>query len=120
MSAATSQQTRTSGSVEPRSEPVVLPPDTERALALALREAATNVVRHAAPATCRVEVDGTGDQLRIEISDDGTRRPHAAPGGAGLAGMRERVAAHGGTFEAGPQAGGGFAVFATLPYGSAS
>jgi signal transduction histidine kinase len=30
--------------------------------------------------------------------------------------MRERAAAHGGTITAGPQAGGGFRVSATLPY----
>ena len=53
-------------------------------------------------------------------ADDGTRRPAPAGKGMGLAGMRERVAAHGGSFTAGPCPAGGFAVVATLPYGSAS
>jgi signal transduction histidine kinase len=36
--------------------------------------------------------------------------------GAGLAGMRERVAAFGGTLDAGPSPAGGWTVRATLPY----
>jgi signal transduction histidine kinase len=83
-----------------------------------VQESLTNVVRHAAPAACRVRVEGTGDRLRIEVTDDGSRRPPPAPGGTGLAGMRERAAAHGGTLSAGPRDGGGYAVIATLPYRS--
>lgn len=83
-----------------------------------VQESLTNVMRHAAPAECRVDVESTGDRLRIEVTDDGTRRPPPAPDGTGLAGMRERVAAYGGTFDAGPRSGGGFTVVATLPYGA--
>jgi signal transduction histidine kinase len=82
-----------------------------------VQESLTNVVRHAAPAGCAVEVTAGGGELRVEVVDDGTRRAPPAPDGAGLAGMRERVAAHGGRFTAGPRSGGGFAVTATLPYG---
>ena len=82
-----------------------------------VQESLTNVVKHAAPASCTVEVTGDGDRLRIEVTDDGARRRPPAPDGAGLAGMRERVAAYGGFFSAGPRTGGGFAVVATLPYG---
>ncbi|MBO3738031.1 sensor histidine kinase [Actinoplanes flavus] len=85
-----------------------------------VQESLTNVVRHAAPATCRVDVLGAVDHLRIEVTDDGRRQPAPAAGGTGLAGMRERVAAHGGTFSAGPRPEGGYAVVATLPYGSPS
>jgi signal transduction histidine kinase len=38
-------------------------------------------------------------------------------GGHGLAGMRERVAVHGGALSAGPTDGGGFEVRATIPVG---
>jgi signal transduction histidine kinase len=82
-----------------------------------VQESLTNVVKHAAPAGCRVDVFGGNGRLQIEIIDDGTRRPAPTGDGAGIAGMRERVCAHGGAFSAGPQEEGGFAVSATLPYG---
>ena len=57
-----------------------------------VQESLTNVVKHAAPAGCRVDVFGAGGRLQIEITDDGTRRPSPTGDGAGrLTGMRERV-----------------------------
>ena len=55
------------------------------------------------------------DGLRLEVADDGP--PVAASGtGHGIAGMRERVAQHGGELRAGPRpCGGGFVVSARLP-----
>ncbi|XVU28856.1 sensor histidine kinase [Actinoplanes sp. CA-054009] len=82
-----------------------------------VQESLTNVVKHAAPAKCRVDVAASDGQLRIEVADDGTRRPAPAGDGMGLAGMRERVAAYGGSFTAGPREAGGFEVVATLRYG---
>lgn len=88
-----------------------------------VQESVTNVVKHAAPATCRVAVTGTDTAVRIEIIDDGARVPAGGgvlpAAGHGLIGMRERVGAYGGSFRAGPGAGGGFAVEAVLPYGAA-
>lgn len=86
-----------------------------------VQEALTNVVRHAAPAHCRVRVQAGNGAVRIEVTDDGpgarqlTDRPVA---GHGLIGMQERVAVYDGTFDAGPRDTGGFAVIATLPYGT--
>ncbi len=81
-----------------------------------VQEALTNVVKHAAPATCRVAVTIGPADVRVDVTDDG-RRPARPPGtGHGLIGMRERVASHGGEFSAGPRDGGGFAVSASLPY----
>ena len=80
-----------------------------------VQEALTNVVKHAGAVACRVTVDIADDEVRIDVTDDGrggrTERP-----GHGLVGMRERVAAYGGAFAAGPRPDGGFAVHATLPY----
>jgi signal transduction histidine kinase len=56
------------------------------------------------------------DMLTIVVADDGTG--HAEPthgSGAGVRGMRERAEALGGTLHAGPGAGGGWRVEATLP-----
>jgi two-component system sensor histidine kinase DesK len=69
-------------------------PEREAALVLALREAVTNVLRHAGAATCRIAVAEADGRIRLEMSDDG--RGGEAPEGAGLAGMRERVEALGG------------------------
>ncbi|MCT2583373.1 sensor histidine kinase [Actinophytocola gossypii] len=83
-----------------------------------VQEAVTNVVRHAGPTRCRVTVTPTGEDVRVEVTNDGPvlrAEPHA---GHGLVGMRERVAVYGGTFAAGPRAGGGFLVTATIPFGT--
>lgn len=83
-----------------------------------VQEALTNAVKHAGPGT-RVDVvvaHGNG-AVSIEVVDDGGGSPAEQPAGAGagMAGMRERVALFGGTFEAGPVAGGGWRVAASLP-----
>lgn len=76
-------------------EPVALPPTHENALALVLREASTNVLRHAQARTCRVRLAREENQTRLEIVDDG--RGGDAKEGNGLTGMRERIAALGGS-----------------------
>jgi signal transduction histidine kinase len=84
-----------------------------------VQEALTNVVRHAAPARCRVSVVGGPGEVRVEVTDDGcgTRVPPAdRPPGHGLIGMRERVLMYGGSFHAGPRPEGGFGVAARLPF----
>ncbi|MGH8876723.1 MAG: sensor histidine kinase, partial [Stackebrandtia sp.] len=83
-----------------------------------VQEAVTNVVKHAAPANCRVEVHHAGEQLHIDVVDDGPggRVLPSAGSGHGLVGMAERVAMYGGEFSAGPQEPGGFAVSARIPY----
>jgi len=81
-----------------------------------VQEALTNVVRHAQASTARVVVGREADELTLEIFDDGRGVEAGSSGeGHGLAGMRERVAALSGTFQAGPAAGGGFRVAARLP-----
>ena len=53
--------------------------------------------------------------VEVEVVDDGHAAREADSAGHGLVGMRERVKLYGGDFEAGPRAGGGFAVRARLP-----
>lgn len=84
-----------------------------------VQEALTNAVKHAAPARCQARVVAEEHVVTVEITDDG----RAAPGrggsatGHGLTGMRERVAAYSGEFEAGPRPDGGYRVLARIPYG---
>jgi signal transduction histidine kinase len=93
------------------------------------QEALTNVVKHAGRASVRVDVRTTGNALIIEITDDGAGSEEVAESGEwrpfdsadrddhhGIVGMQERVALFDGTFSAGPRPGGGFRVFARLPF----
>ena len=81
-----------------------------------VQEALTNVRRHAGPDTrTRVEV-AVADAVDVLVEDDGRGAAAADDGrGLGLVGMRERVAVHGGTVEAGPRPGGGWRVRARIP-----
>jgi len=83
--------------LEFQSEPMPLPPAQEGVLAMAIREAATNVVRHAKATHCRMSLRRGERQCELEISDDG--QGGTPREGAGLSGMRERVEALGGTLE---------------------
>ena len=74
--------------------PFDLSPDRQATLALCLREAITNVVRHAAAGQCRVVLVREDGWMRLMVEDDG--RGGAIREGAGLAGMRERVEEAGG------------------------
>ncbi|HXM57968.1 MAG TPA: histidine kinase [Candidatus Dormibacteraeota bacterium] len=97
-----------------------LPASIDLAAFRVIQEALTNVVRHAPGAAASVTVHRRPGSLLVEVVDDG--RATAAGGGDGrggaghgLAGMRERVRAAGGSVEAGPRPDGGFAVRASLP-----
>ena len=81
-----------------------------------VQEALTNVRKHAGP-DAAVDVRVTVDRgVAVDVRDDGRGAAARADGrGLGLVGMRERAAVHGGTLEAGPAPGGGFAVSARLP-----
>lgn len=68
---------------------VSLTPAQEAVLALAIREAVTNIVRHARATQCRISVKERDDECIVTVSDDG--RGTNAPFGTGLLGMRERV-----------------------------
>jgi two-component system sensor histidine kinase DesK len=80
--------------VEHAATPITLSPTEEATLALAMREAVTNVVRHAGASLCRITLSGDGLERSLAIEDDG--RGKRAPDGNGLTGMRDRVRALGG------------------------
>ncbi|MFI1760994.1 sensor histidine kinase [Streptomyces sp. NPDC020800] len=102
--------------VEVRGTPPHLTPGTDLAAFRIVQEALTNVVRHSGSRHARVRLDHDGTALGLRIDDDGPATGGDAGGsGNGLAGMRERAAALGGTIEAGPRPDGGFRVLAVLP-----
>ena len=90
-----------------------------------VQEGLSNVRRHAGAVT-RVEArvhraDTTPESLVIEVLDDGASSPappSGGPAGYGLVGIRERVASHGGSLEAGARPDGGFRLRAVLPLGA--
>src|SRR5580693_3351833 len=83
--------------VRAESEEVRLTPAQESVVALVVREAVTNVVRHARAHNCYLRLIPVNGNCRIEIQDDG--RGGGAVEGNGLRGMRERIEALGGTLE---------------------
>ncbi|MFF0493584.1 sensor histidine kinase [Nocardia sp. NPDC004068] len=89
---------------------VDVPPRQSILFGWVLREAVTNIVRHSQAHHCTVRVTPT----TIEITDDGVGLPDTTPSGNGLAGLRERVRAAGGSLEITTPPGGGVRLRATL------
>jgi signal transduction histidine kinase len=80
-----------------------------------VQEALTNVLRHARASQVEVNVVYGADDVSVEVLDDGAGAINGTAGGHGLVGMRERVAAFGGSLTATARPEGGFAVMARLP-----
>ncbi|MET0328428.1 MAG: sensor histidine kinase [Luteimonas sp.] len=78
--------------------------DVETALAMTLREAVTNLQRHAGATTAQAVFSREGEAIRLQVSDDG--RGGAIVPGNGLSGMRERIEALGGQLRVDGAAGG--------------
>ncbi|MGW7003233.1 sensor histidine kinase [Streptomyces sp. NPDC054933] len=90
----------------------------ERALYRVVQEALTNVHKHAGHAVTRVQLRYLPDALHVVVENDAASAPpppRLPSSGHGLAGLRERVAMVGGTFEAGPLPNGGFRLSARVP-----
>jgi two-component system sensor histidine kinase DesK len=99
--------------LDQRLAPVALPPAVESALAMTLREATTNVLRHARADRVEVELSVDAGQCTLSITDDG--RGGIGVHGNGLSGMGERVAAIGGMLEIDSPVGGGTRLRVLLP-----
>jgi signal transduction histidine kinase len=105
--------------VNGRADP--LPPTVDVAAYRIVQESLTNALRHAGPTTATVTLSYLRDALVVQVVDSGrgSRGYAGSPGGGhGIAGMRERAEATGGTLEAGPRPEGGFRVQARLPLAS--
>jgi signal transduction histidine kinase len=91
-----------------------LPAAVEVAAYRIVQEALTNVVRHARAGHCTVRLT-SGDELELEITDDGVGLPADHRSGVGLNSMRERAEELGGTCVIEPAPSGGTRVLARLP-----
>ena len=89
-----------------------IPSDAGAVLAMTLREAVTNVIRHAQAQTCRIDLSITGNEARLDVSDDGHCQRFVE--GRGLVGMRQRLQAAGGSLTISPGPGG-MRLIATVP-----
>lgn len=110
----TSVTVRTTGSPRP------LAPGTDLAAYRIVQESLTNVGKHGA-GSASVAMDYRDDALVIEVVNElppGDRAELADTGGHGLVGMHERVAALGGSLDAGARGDGRFVVHAELPVGA--
>ncbi|GAA2316026.1 hypothetical protein GCM10010149_80090 [Nonomuraea roseoviolacea subsp. roseoviolacea] len=91
-----------------------LSPAARALLAWAVREGATNVLKHSTATRCSITIrDGA-----LEMRNDGVRVPvllGEATGGSGLRGLAERLDAAGGSFTAGPGPAGEFVLKAVVP-----
>ena len=93
-----------------------LPAGIELAAYRVVQEALTNAVKHAAGAAVDIKISGTPDELRVEVTDTGGAPAAVTSGsGRGLIGLRDRLAAYGGTLTAGRRPTGGFRVVAVAP-----
>jgi len=88
-----------------------IPAAHEGVLALALREAVTNVIRHAKATSCTLRLELVPGGCQLEIRDDGCGQ--LSPEGSGLSGMRQRVEALGGVLQR--EAASGTRLLITLP-----
>lgn len=108
--------------VEPAPED--LPREVDAVLGWAVREGVTNVLRHSDAGRARIRVLVDEAVRAVEVEDDGLGAERdavtgsAGGDGSGLAGLRERAAALGGSLEAGPMPGRGFRLRVALPVGA--
>jgi PAS domain S-box-containing protein len=91
-----------------------LPPALEATAYFIVSEALTNTVKHARAASARIAVAVDGDELRLEVRDDGVGGARTA-GSTGLVGLLDRAAALNGTLRVESPHGAGTRVTATLP-----
>ncbi|WP_127931772.1 sensor histidine kinase [Nonomuraea polychroma] len=93
---------------------LTLPRRSEEALAWAVREAVTNVLRHSRATTCTITTAVSGGTVRLEVANDGSP-PKTGPPGGGLTGLTERAVQAGGACAAAPTGAGGFLLAMEVP-----
>lgn len=93
---------------------VTPPKRSEQALAWAVREAVTNVLRHSRATTCTITTSARDGTVRLEVSNDGAPDAPVTRSG-GLTGLAERAEQAGGTLTTGRGEAGGFLLAVEVP-----
>lgn len=101
-----------------RGDPETVGPTARNVLGRVLREAMTNVLRHAEPSHCTIEIDVTGGDARLLIVNDGALPADAGDPGTGLVALSRYLDEHAGRLDAGLADDGTFRLDATLPAGA--
>lgn len=94
---------------------VALDPAVEGVLAWAVREGATNVIRHSGAQRCTLRITASLTDAGVEVIDDGVGYDGNGDGGHGIAGLAERARLVDGTISAGALADGGYRLAVTVP-----
>jgi signal transduction histidine kinase len=103
--------------LEVEGTPGTLDADADLAAYRLVQEALTNTIKHAGPATARVELRWEAGAVDVRVTDTGWGEagPRGDGSRRGLVGMRERMELFGGEVQAGPLGSGGYEVRARLP-----
>ncbi|MGY1847018.1 sensor domain-containing protein [Blastococcus sp. SYSU DS1021] len=100
-----------------------VPPGVQELAYRVVQEGTTNVLRHAGTPLTVAQVVRDGDALVVRVCNERASQLDSRPGpggGRGLAGLRERTAAAGGTLSAEPTPSGGFELCVSLPLAGAA
>ncbi|MBP2336891.1 sensor histidine kinase [Saccharothrix coeruleofusca] len=94
-----------------------LPPGPDLCAYRVAQESLTNVLKHAGPATARIDLDYGESTLTLKVTDTGAKpaAQQVSTTSHGIRGMKERAELYGGVLTAGPGRGGGFSVVLRLP-----
>jgi two-component system sensor histidine kinase DesK len=98
-----------------RGDPGTVGPTARNVLGRVLREAMTNVLRHAEPSQCTIEIEVVDGDARLRVVNDGTLPADGGESGTGLAALSRYLDEHAGRLDAGPTPEGTFRLDAVLP-----
>jgi two-component system sensor histidine kinase DesK len=99
-------------------DPATAGPTARNVLGRVLREAMTNVLRHAQPSRCTITIEVDDGAARLRVDNDGALPADDADVGTGLAALRRYLDEHAGRLDAGLTDEGVFRLDAVLPAGA--
>ncbi|MCX6465795.1 MAG: histidine kinase [Pseudonocardiales bacterium] len=101
-----------------RGDPATVDPTARNVLGRVLREAMTNVLRHAEPSHCTITIEVVDGVARLRVDNDGALPPDRDDPGTGLTALRRYLHEHAGRLDAGLTPEGVFRLDAELPAGA--